>query len=52
MLQVHDELVFEIPHQEWEELEDKIKETMENAVTLTVPLVVEINTGKNWMEAK
>ena len=52
LLQVHDELVFEIPHQEWEELEDKIKETMENAVTLTVPLVVEINTGKNWMEAK
>ena len=52
LLQFHDELVFEIPHQEWEELEDKIKETMENAVTLTVPLVVEINTGKNWMEAK
>ncbi|MGK7957111.1 MAG: DNA polymerase I [Crocosphaera sp.] len=52
LLQVHDELVFEIPTQEWEELEDKIKETMENAVTLTVPLVVEIKAGKNWMEAK
>ncbi|MDJ0845748.1 DNA polymerase I [Crocosphaera sp.] len=52
LIQVHDELVFEIPPQEWEELEDKIKETMENAVNLTVPLVVEINAGKNWMEAK
>ncbi|MDJ0659768.1 MAG: DNA polymerase I [Crocosphaera sp.] len=52
LIQVHDELVFEIPPQEWEELEDKIKETMENAVQLTVPLVVEINAGKNWMEAK
>ncbi|MGB5594683.1 MAG: DNA polymerase I, partial [Crocosphaera sp.] len=52
LLQVHDELVFEIPPQEWEELEDKIKTTMENAVTLTVPLVVDIHAGKNWMEAK
>lgn len=52
LLQVHDELVFEIPPKEWEELENKIKETMENAVKLTVPLVVEINAGKNWMEAK
>ncbi|MDJ0599086.1 MAG: DNA polymerase I [Crocosphaera sp.] len=52
LLQVHDELVFEIPPQEWEELENKIKTTMENAVTLTVPLVVEIHAGKNWMEAK
>ncbi|ACK67090.1 DNA polymerase I [Rippkaea orientalis PCC 8801] len=52
LLQVHDELVFEIPLNEWEELQTKIKETMENAVTLTVPLVVEIHSGNNWMEAK
>ncbi len=52
LLQVHDELVFEIPPQEWDELKPKIKETMENAVTLTVPLVVEIRQGNNWMEAK
>ncbi|MDJ0728761.1 MAG: DNA polymerase I [Crocosphaera sp.] len=52
LLQVHDELVFEIPAKEWEDLESKIKKTMENAVTLTVPLVVEIHAGKNWMEAK
>ncbi|WP_013320847.1 DNA polymerase I [Gloeothece verrucosa] len=52
LLQVHDELVFEVPPHEWEELEVKIKNTMENAVNLTVPLVVEIRSGKNWMEAK
>ncbi|HAC65916.1 MAG TPA: DNA polymerase I [Cyanothece sp. UBA12306] len=52
LLQVHDELVFEVPPDEWEELQIKIKETMENAVKLTVPLVVEIYSGKNWMEAK
>jgi DNA polymerase-1 len=52
LLQVHDELVFEVPHQEWEELQPKIKEMMEKAVELTVPLVVDIHAGKNWMEAK
>ncbi|MEL4898653.1 DNA polymerase I [Crocosphaera sp. Alani8] len=52
LLQVHDELVFEIPAKEWEELETKIKTTMESAVTLTVPLIVDIHAGKNWMEAK
>ncbi|AFY76219.1 DNA polymerase I [Pleurocapsa sp. PCC 7327] len=52
LLQVHDELVFEVPPTEWEELQPKIKFTMENAVELTVPLVVEVRAGKNWMEAK
>lgn len=52
LLQVHDELVFEIPPDEWEDLQVKIKDTMENAVKLTVPLVVDIRSGKNWMEAK
>jgi DNA polymerase-1 len=52
LLQVHDELVFEIPPDEWEELQPLIKSTMENAVELTVPLVVDIHAGKNWMEAK
>ncbi len=52
LLQVHDELVFEVPPEEWEELQVKIKETMENAVSLSVPLVVEVHSGKNWMEAK
>lgn len=52
LLQVHDELVFEIPRQEWEELRPKIQETMENVVSLSIPLEVEINIGQNWMEAK
>jgi len=52
LLQVHDELVFEIPPNEWEELEPQIKQTMENAVELTVPIVVEIHAAENWMEAK
>ncbi|MGL4879618.1 MAG: DNA polymerase I [Waterburya sp.] len=52
LLQVHDELVLEIPPEEWSELQPIIKSTMENAVELTVPLVVDISAGKNWMEAK
>lgn len=52
LLQVHDELVFEVPPDEWVELEPKVVDTMESAVSLTVPLVVEANAGPNWMEAK
>jgi len=52
LLQVHDELVFEVPPHEWEELQAKIPETMESAVELAVPLVVDVSEGKNWMEAK
>lgn len=52
LLQVHDELVFEVPPQEWEELQIQIKSVMENAVKLTVPLLVEARPGDNWMEAK
>jgi DNA polymerase-1 len=52
LLQVHDELVFEIHPEEWEDLQPQIKATMENAISLTVPLVVEIHAGANWMEAK
>jgi len=52
LLQVHDELVFEVPPDEWEELKPQIKETMESALTLSVPLKVEMNAGPNWMEAK
>ncbi|WP_371259619.1 DNA polymerase I [Calothrix sp. 336/3] len=52
LLQVHDELVLEVPPQEWEELKPQIKSVMEDAVQLTVPLVVDIHAGDNWMEAK
>ncbi|MGG6239119.1 DNA polymerase I [Nodosilinea sp. AN01ver1] len=52
LLQVHDELVFEVPPAEWEELQPKIIATMESAVELKVPLKVEAHAGPNWMEAK
>ncbi|QDZ39792.1 DNA polymerase I [Euhalothece natronophila Z-M001] len=52
LLQVHDELVFEIHPEEWEELRPKIKTIMEETVSLKIPLEVEISVGKNWMEAK
>ena len=52
LLQVHDELVLEVPPEEWQELQPMIKSTMEDAVELSIPLAVDINAGKNWMEAK
>jgi DNA polymerase I len=52
LLQVHDELVFEVPPSEWEELQPRIRSTMENAVELSVPLVVDVHAGPNWMETK
>lgn len=52
LLQVHDELVFEVPPEEWAELEPTIITTMESAVDLKVPLRVEAHAGPNWMETK
>jgi DNA polymerase-1 len=52
LIQVHDELVLEVPPEEWSELAPIIKSTMEDAVKLSIPLAVDINAGKNWMEAK
>lgn len=52
LLQVHDELIFEVPPSEWQELQPKIQSVMENAVKLTVPLLVEARAGENWMDTK
>ncbi len=52
LLQVHDELVLEIPIDEWAELKPKIQTAMQDAIDLTVPMVAEIGSGSNWMEAK
>ena len=52
IVQVHDELVFNILNNEREIAEKIIIETMEGAYKLNVPLKVEINSGKNWYEAK
>lgn len=51
LLQVHDELVFECPEPEVEELSKLVKEEMEGVFDLAVPLSVEMDTGKNWAEA-
>ena len=51
LLQVHDELLFEVHDTELEELRTHIKNDMENAWELHVPLRVEIRAAKNWAEA-
>lgn len=52
ILQVHDELVFEVPTDEVETVRELVRETMEGAYPLDVPLKVEIAVGPSWMEAK
>ena len=52
LIQVHDELIFDIPKDEFEEVKELIKDTMENIYTLKVPLKVSIEYGKNWFDAK
>lgn len=51
LLQVHDELVFDVPKNEIEGVSKLIKEEMQNAFKLEVPLDVEIGIGENWLEA-
>lgn len=51
LLQVHDELIFEMPPAEWQALQPQIQSLMEDAVSLSIPLVTEIYAGENWMKA-
>ncbi len=51
ILQVHDELVFDVPEKEVDELSNIVVNEMQNAVKLDVPLTVEWGTGRNWFEA-
>jgi DNA polymerase-1 len=51
VLQVHDELVFDVLKSEEEKLSTLIKSEMESAVDLAVPMVVEVGRGENWLEA-
>ena len=51
ILQVHDELVFDVPKEEKDVLSKIVKIEMENALELKVPLIVDLETGENWLEA-
>jgi DNA polymerase-1 len=51
LLQVHDELVFEVPKAEVNMMTMLVREKMMNALKLNVPIEVEVGTGKNWLEA-
>ena len=52
LLQVHDELVLEVCNEELEQVSTILREAMEHVVTLSVPLIIDIHSGKNWAEAK
>ena len=52
LLQVHDELVFEVPGRERNELAAIVKHEMEHAAQLAVPLVVDLGEGATWLETK
>ena len=51
LLQVHDELVFDVYRPELEKIKEMVKHEMENAFKMDVPLEVELGVGENWLEA-
>jgi len=51
ILQVHDELIFDVYRTELEEIKKLVKYEMENAVKLEIPLTVDTGVGNNWLEA-
>ena len=52
LLQVHDELIFNVINEEKEQVQEIVKNIMENTIKLSVPLEVDIQFGSNWYEAK
>jgi DNA polymerase-1 len=51
LLQVHDELLFDVHKDELEEITEMVKTEMQNAMPLNVPVIAEAGTGMNWLEA-
>ena len=51
-LQVHDELLFDVPKEEIEAASALVKQEMENVIRLNVPIVVDIGIGQNWRDLK
>jgi len=52
LLQIHDELIFELPPQELEAIQTLVREEMSNVMSLSVPLKVDLKTGRNWAECE
>jgi DNA polymerase I len=52
LMQVHDELLVEVPNSEVDKVTEILKREMETAVELDVPLVADVGVGENWMDAK
>ena len=52
VLQVHDEMMIETPIEEAEIVKNIVKESMESAVTLKIPLIAEVSEAENWYECK
>jgi DNA polymerase I len=52
LLQVHDELLFEVPHSELETMRELVREKMENVHPISVPLLVEAGVGPNWRDVE
>ncbi len=52
VLQVHDELIFDVPESELDEMKKLVRDGMEKAVKLDVPVLVDLGTGDNWLDAK
>lgn len=52
LLQVHDELVLEVTEEEKDKVADLVRTTMQNAASLDIPLLADVNFGKNWAETK
>jgi len=51
ILQIHDELLFEFPKEEEQDLLELVIDKMENAMNLSIPIVVDYGVGQNWFEA-
>ena len=52
LLQIHDELVFEVPDREVEELVDLVRDKMQTVMELRVPLIADLGVGLTWRAAK
>ena len=51
LLQIHDELVFEVPSEELDRLQEIVINKMENSLSLSVPIIVDCGSGESWYEA-